>query len=146
MKTCSQCKIAKELTNFKAHVLAKDKLHTWCKSCSNKYNREYRKLKPEQKRKDQALYRKRHPEKVNANAAKRDAAQKLRLPKWLTKEQLDQINQFYQDSSYLTQYTKVEFEVDHIVPILGKNVSGLHVPWNLQLLTATENNKKGNRL
>lgn len=42
--------------------------------------------------------------------------------------------------------TKIKLHVDHIIPLKGDNVSGLHVPWNLQIIPARDNCKKGNRL
>lgn len=83
-------------------------------------------------------------DKVNANSAKRRAAKLLRTPKWLTKDQLLEIESFYTKAKYLQTLTGIEYHVDHIVPLQGKLVSGLHVPWNLQVIPAVENLKKHN--
>jgi 5-methylcytosine-specific restriction endonuclease McrA len=92
------------------------------------------------------LWRETNPDKVNAKTAKR-RAQKLRAtPPWLTTEDYQKIESFYILAKQLTQATEIPHEVDHIIPLQGKIVSGLHVPWNLQVIPAIENIKKGNRI
>lgn len=85
-------------------------------------------------------------DKVRAKDAKRHAAVLQRTPKWLTTEHFKEIKQFYTLAKELQWLSEEPLEVDHIVPLQGKIVSGLHVPWNLQVLPKSLNNKKGNRL
>lgn len=74
----------------------------------------------------------------------RKAEQKRRTPPWLSKEQKKEILQFYIEAKRLFDETGIKYHVDHIVPLQGELVSGLHVPWNLQLLTEAENLSKTN--
>lgn len=52
------------------------------------------------------------------------------------------INNFYKEAKRLTKETGIQFHVDHIIPLNGVLVSGLHVEYNLQIITALDNNKK----
>lgn len=91
-------------------------------------------------------YFKRNPGSDAARVAKRKADKMQRTPKWLSNDHLKNIRKFYEQAQKITETTGVKHHVDHIVPLRGKTVSGLHVPWNLQILTASENGKKHNKL
>lgn len=65
------------------------------------------------------------------------------VPAWLTKEHWQEIAQFYMLAQELTISTGVLHVVDHLDPVRGKDRCGLHVPWNLQVVTHARNVKKG---
>lgn len=91
-------------------------------------------------------YRKQHhlnnPHLYRAQAMKRKAAKLLATPSWADEAAIKAI---YQDACRIERETGVPQHVDHIVPLLGKSVCGLHVPWNLRVIPAVENVRKGNR-
>jgi hypothetical protein len=90
-------------------------------------------------------WKRNNKDKVNAQNAKRRAARQQAAPAWLTAEHLTQIKLFYTAAQECLWFTNESLHVDHIVPLLGKDVCGLHVPWNLQVLPASENEKKNNK-
>lgn len=75
----------------------------------------------------------------NYEESKRRAAKKMATPKWLTKEDKVAMKEIYRKCPK-------GHEVDHIIPLQGKEVTGLHVPWNLQYLPMSLNRKKSNRI
>lgn len=77
--------------------------------------------------------------RANAKRRAKDAA-----PKWLTEEHHAHILWFYERARMMNLLFGAGFVVDHIIPLKHKDVCGLHVPWNMQLLTKADNQKKGN--
>jgi hypothetical protein len=175
MKHCPKCNQEKPFEAFYASSTHKSGYASWCKECEsdrakakNKRNRDARLDKAKQWRdanKDRqaaaikawresnpertaAMYRdwaQRNRDKVNAKWMKREASKKHRTPSWLTEDELWMIEQVYDIAATRTAMLGIEFHVDHIVPLQGKTVSGLHVPWNLQVLPAKLNRQKSNR-
>lgn len=84
-------------------------------------------------------------ERVLLHLAGRRARKYNATPAWLTTEHKKQIEEMYLCAKLLFEITGVKHQVDHVIPLKHPAVSGLHVPWNLQILTATQNQAKNNK-
>lgn len=102
-----------------------------------KYREDYKEKYPERVKQIARDYSKRNPEIRAFHSAKRRAAKLQRTPSWLTEEHWNKIRELY-------EICPKGFHVDHAIPLQGRTVSGLHVPWNLQIISAKENLKKNN--
>ncbi len=150
--TCMECqKIEWQETNAKRALLPKSEAS---KKAGKKYyeaNKEVVKLralsrKPEDIIKYRKTWKAANPDLVIANSKHRRTKHKQATPKWLTQEHKTAIKQFYLDAMLVSKVTGVPYAVDHIVPLRGELVSGLHVPWNLAVITREENSKKSNKI
>lgn len=140
-KVCTKCHTPRGLGLFRKRASASDGLDSWCKDCRKDHQRAW-----EAKNKDKRLaYHKawvsENKEQYlayaqpiwNANSARWRASCRTRV----YPEYLEQIREIYRGCPE-------GHHVDHIVPLHGDLVSGLHVPWNLQYLPASENQRKSN--
>ena len=83
---------------------------------------------------------------IRADTKARRRKHREATPKWLSRKQRSEIRQIYQIAITMTQTTGEQYVVDHIVPLRSHEVCGLHVPWNLRVITQEENLKKSNKL
>jgi hypothetical protein len=79
---------------------------------------------------------------VSANTRAHVARKRQAMPNWADRRDIES---FYSLTQFLNSTFHQTFHVDHIVPLRGKRVSGLHVSANLQILTDTENRSKSHR-
>lgn len=154
MKTCTKCKAAKQPSEFTVDRRRPDSLRQHCKACC-KAEREARKErkketdaaryaeKANELRQYASKYRKANRPKVNAYDAARDALRKLATPKWADRRR---IKGFYEDARTRSRESGYLWHVDHIVPLKSKVVCGLHVEENLQVIPASTNQRKRNKL
>lgn len=91
-----------------------------------------------------AVWAKQNLHKRSANEASRRASKTSKTPLWLNAGHLFEMECIYKYCASL-RLSGLAYHVDHILPLQGHNVSGLHTPWNLQVITAQENLSKGNR-
>lgn len=115
------------------------------KSYLNEYNREWQKKNPHVNRESSKRWRLKYPDRNAANTSRYSKRVRRATPPWLTEDNWDSINYKYMIAKDASLISGEKYHVDHIVPLLGKNICGLHVPWNLQVLPADVNIKKSNK-
>ena len=152
VKTCSICNEELPVSLFQMKKRTRKdgtsyrSLSSMCKKCKNKKSAEYR-ASPQGK--DVIKTYRQSPEgkaKSKRESVLRKRRNRKATPKWLTKEQKQQIVDTYELMRDCRAVTGEDYHVDHIVPLRGKNICGLHVPWNLQVLPAYVNINKSNNM
>ncbi len=155
-RICNKCKVEKSHKRFTKSKQGTE-LYSICSDCkklsikSEKrklYSKIYNEKNKLKKREYQKKYLKENKGKRNFWSSKRRALKHQATPKWLSKEQLKEMEDMYilaKDLQWLSDPTD-PLHVDHIIPLQGKNFCGLHVPWNLQILPRSLNSKKSNKI
>jgi len=103
-----------------------------------------RRIRPKKQARNR-LFKKRHPSIANGWERMRRARRLQATPEWLSESDKLGLRHIYKSCKIKTAWTGVRHSVDHIVPIQGDAVCGLHVPWNVRVVTSKDNLAKGNR-
>jgi hypothetical protein len=91
-------------------------------------------------------WKERNGDWVRADTKNRRRKHRDATPPWLTSVQKAAMRNMYRIAITMTQTTGEQYVVDHIVPLRSDYVCGLHVPWNLRVITQEENLKKSNKM
>jgi len=103
---------------------------------------QWRKDNPERKRASDKVFNEANKALVRSYKAKRRAAVLQATPPWLTKQQIADIALLYAEAERKFLETGIDHQVDHFVPLQGGTVCGLHVAWNMRVITADDNNRR----
>jgi hypothetical protein len=172
-KTCSKCSRDLPKDYYHKSKLGKGGLRSDCKFCVSLKNKKWREKNThrtkelwqdwyQENRELRSAYYKRYykenaehhrnrsiswkgdnKDRVLKHNADRRACLLKAKPSWLTGEQEAHIARTYKLRGLISEITGEQYHVDHIVPLKGDLICGLHVPWNLQVIPARENLTKG---
>lgn len=162
-KYCPKCKDIKKFYKFSKNKYTKSGCASICVKCSDVFRKEkgyknnydgYTKRHKEYARKNYLKNKdkvdsrnkewfEKNPHKRTQYVNKRRAAKLKATPSW---SQDEKIAVLYEKAKWLEQLTGKKYHVDHIIPLQGENVCGLHVWENLQILEKKLNIRKSNKL
>jgi hypothetical protein len=153
IKTCNYCQQALDISFFHKKKNGKHGVRAQCIACAKEYiaknrkaisayNLEYYYKNPEKSKQWRTITLNRHRGTANAKTVRRKAAKLKATPKWAN---LTKIKAKYQLAAMFNKHTEEKWHVDHIIPLRGKDVCGLHVEYNLRVIPAKENLQKSNR-
>ena len=166
MKICNKCLVCKPTTDFYKKSTSKDGLFWWCREChkvyvKGKYAKAYanpefqaheqQRIKQfyaanaEKKKVSDKRYATNNAGKISAKVRKYKYTKICRTPNWLGADELWMMEQAYELAALRTKLFGFAWHVDHVIPLQGKLVSGLHTPYNLQVIPGRDNMSKSNR-
>ena len=150
MRICTSCGEEHELAFFNRDASRATGHDPRCKNCTRRACKRtygahaekhkamklaWKRANPERRQELGREWRAKNPDKTRAGTANYRERLKRATPPWVNEDELKRIRANRPDGHH----------VDHIVPLAGRNISGLNVPWNLQYLPAQESWEKGNR-
>ncbi len=156
MKLCPKCDTVKDIEDFSIDVSRKNGRQCYCRKCQLKTYEEKKELAKKQRQLRYAANKEKEKLKMKEyyfsnragyrerNALRR-ASKLSATPPCLTSIDFYQIKSIYSKAQELSKSSGEDWHVDHIIPLQHEKVCGLHVPWNLQIITASENYAKNNK-
>ncbi len=136
LKQCSTCEEIKPVSEFYVDNSKLSSISSGCNTCNCSKKHEYYAQNTELISDRNKQYRKNDPDKFRVKDANKKYSKMRRIPPW---SETEKINDMYRNRPEGMQ-------VDHIIPLHGELVSGLHVFSNLQYLTVKENSLKSNKI
>jgi hypothetical protein len=124
----------------------KDRKHDWYLANHTQVKQAAATRPAQIKRGYQQAWKERNLVWVRADTKARRRKHREATPPWLTRKQKAEIRQLYQAAITNSRITGEQYVVDHIYPLRSDEVCGLHVPWNLRIITQAENLQKSNAL
>ena len=147
-KTCTRCLVTLPIFDFPwckdSRLTAGGRIGSQCRACVSERAKAWQKDNYARALANQKRWREQNRSRWNQSmrkvGTKYRKARQRNTPEWVN---WDEIRAIYRRAKELRELG-FEVEVDHILPLRGHTVSGLHVPWNLQIIPANVNRKKRN--